>query len=111
MDQDSQKKIEELQLIEQNLSNLLMQKQNFQSRLLENENALKELEQTKKQSYKIIGNLLISMDKEKLKKDLTDEKEIFSLRIKNIEKQENKLKERATELQSEVLKNLNKDGK
>jgi prefoldin beta subunit len=106
MDKESEKKVQELQLIEQNLSNLLMQKQTFQARLLENENALKELEGTKKQSYRILGNILVAMEKEELKKDLLDEKDIFELRIKNIEKQENKLKEKAKELQSEVLKNL-----
>ena len=83
-----------------------MQKQTFQARLLENENALKELSETKKQSYRIIGNILVAMDKEKLKKDLESEKEIFDLRIKNIEKQEDKLKEHAQRLQAEVLKNL-----
>ncbi|AJF62314.1 MAG: Prefoldin subunit beta [archaeon GW2011_AR20] len=106
MDKDSEKKVQELQLIEQNLSNLLMQKQTFQARLLENENALKELNETKKQSYRIIGNILVAMDKERLKKDLESEKEIFDLRIKNIEKQEDKLKEHAQRLQAEVLKNL-----
>ena len=106
MDKDSEKKVQELQLIEQNLSNLLMQKQTFQARLLENENALKELNETKKQSYRIIGNILVAMDKERLKKDLESEKEIFDLRIKNIEKQEDKLKEHAQRLQAEVLKNF-----
>jgi|SRR3989344_7356283 len=106
MDKESEKKVQELQLIEQNLSNLLLQKQTFQSRLLENENALSEIENTKKQSYKIVGNLLVAMDKDKLKKDLQSEKEIFELRIKNIEKQENKLKDRAKELQEEVLRTL-----
>jgi prefoldin beta subunit len=94
MDNESERKIQELQLIEQNLSNFLMQKQNFQARLMENENALKELNETKKQTYKLIGNLLVAMDKEKLKKELNDEKEIFDLRIKNIEKQENKLRKK-----------------
>ena len=83
-----------------------MQKQTFQARLLENENAINELDATKKQSYRIVGNILVAMDKEKLKKDLNNEKEIFELRIKNIEKQENKLKDHAKELQEEVLKNL-----
>ena len=46
------------------------------------------------------------MDKEKLKKDLTNEKEIFELRIKNIERQEEKFKEKAQQLQAEVLKDL-----
>jgi prefoldin beta subunit len=106
MNKESENKVQELQLIEQNLSNLLMQKQTFQSRLLESENALKEVEETKKQCYKVIGNILVAMDKEKLKKDLINEKEIFSLRLKNIEKQENKLKEKAQEIQKEVLKDL-----
>lgn len=106
MDKESERKVQELQLIEQNLSNSLMQKQTFQARLLENENALKEIETSKKQSYRIIGNILVAMDKEKLKKDLTNEKEIFELRIKNIERQEEKFKEKAQQLQAEVLKDL-----
>ncbi len=108
MNKDQEKKIQELQIIEQNLSNLLLQKQNFQVRLLENENALKELERTKKQSYKIIGNIMVAMDKEELKKELSSEKDIFNIRIKNIEKQESRLKDKAQELQSEILKTLNK---
>ena len=106
MDKDQEKKIQELQIIEQNLSNLLLQKQNFQARLLDNENALKEIEKTKKQPYKILGNIMVAIDKDELKKDLQNETDIFNLRIKNIEKQENKLKERGQELQNEILKNL-----
>lgn len=110
MDKESEKKIQELQLIEQNLSNLLMQRQNFQARLLENENSLKELDKTKKQCYRIIGSILVAMDKDTLKKNLSNEREIIDLRIKNIEKQENRLKERASQLQGEVLKKINRDG-
>ncbi len=103
---DQEKGMQELQLIEQNLSNLLMQKQNFQSRLLENENALNELSLTKKQPYKILGNIMVSVNKEELEKEINSEKEIFELRIKNIEKQENKLKEKAQDLQKELLKEI-----
>jgi len=103
---DQERKIQELQLIEQNLSNLLMQKQNFQSRLLENENALREVHETKKQTYKILGSIMVAVEKDQLKKDLDSEKEILDLRIKSIEKQENKLKDRAQELQKEILKEL-----
>ena len=98
--------IQELQLIEQNLSNLGMQKQNFQSRLLENDNAIKEISQNQKPPYKIIGNIMLEVNKDELKKELSSEKEIFELRIKNIEKQENRLKEKAQELQKEILKEL-----
>ena len=103
---DQERKIQELQLIEQNFSQLLLQKQTFQARLLENENALKEVNETKKQPYKIIGNIMVAMEKDEIKKDLNSEKEILDLRIKAIEKQENKLKEHAQELQKEILKEL-----
>ncbi len=103
---DQEKKLQELQLIEQNLSQLLMQKQSFQSRLMENENALKEISSNKKQSYKILGNIMVAMNNEDLKNELDSEKEILDLRVKSIEKQENKLKERAQDLQKEILKDI-----
>jgi prefoldin beta subunit len=106
MVKESEQDIRELQLIEQNLSNLLMQKQNFQARLIENENALKEIDRTTKETYKILGTIMVAVDKEELQKEIDEEREIIKLRIKNIEKQENKLKEHAEELQKEVLKNL-----
>ena len=108
MVKESEKKLQELQILEQNVQNLLLQKQTFQTRLLENENALKELDEAKKETYKIIGNVMVLVEKEKLKKDIKNEKEVIELRIKNIEKQETKLKEKATELQKDVLKDINK---
>lgn len=108
MVKESEKKIQELQALEQNLQNLLLQRQTFQARLLENENALKELNEAKKETYKIIGNIMVLVDKKKIKSQLEQEKEIIELRIKNIEKQESNLKEKATKLQQEVLKELKK---
>ncbi|MDD5651498.1 MAG: hypothetical protein PHF86_13975 [Candidatus Nanoarchaeia archaeon] len=49
---------------------------------------------------------MIKSKKEDLEKDLKEKKDILDLRIKNIEKQENKIKERATELQKEVMNKL-----
>ena len=103
---DQEKKIQELQLLEHNLSNLSMQKQSFMSRLMENENALNEINETKKQAYKIVGNIMVAAEKEDLKRELDSEKEILNLRIKSIEKQEGKLKERTQELQKEIMKEL-----
>ena len=70
MNKETEKKIQQLQLLEQNLSNIIMQKQTFQMHLMENENALKELEKTNKNAYKIIGTIMISSAKEDLKKEL-----------------------------------------
>jgi prefoldin beta subunit len=105
MEKETEKKMEQLRLIEQNLHAFLIQKQQFQTQLIETESALKELENTK-ESFKIIGNIMISSDKEELKKDLKKKKEIIELRIKNVEKQENKLREKAGSMQSEVINEL-----
>jgi len=107
MTDETQEKIGKLQLMEQSLQSFLMQKQQFQSQLIEIDSALKELE-TAKESYKIVGNVMISADKEDLIKELKEKKERLELRIKTLEKQENSIKERASSMQSEVMKNLEK---
>ncbi|MBI2671071.1 prefoldin subunit beta [Candidatus Woesearchaeota archaeon] len=108
---DVQAKIEKLQLLEQKTQTLLAQKQNFQSQLLEIENATNELEISDGQIYKIVGNIMISAEKNKLKEDLNNKKDILLLRMKNIEKQENKLREEASQVQSEIMSNIKKEGK
>jgi|SRR3989344_2562109 len=104
-----EEKIAELQMIEQNLQQLLSQKQNIQVQQIETENALEELKkQTTKEVYKIVGQILINSDKKEVEKDLSSKKEMFLLKIKNIEKQEEKLREKAKEIQKEVLEKMNK---
>jgi prefoldin beta subunit len=103
---ETETKIIELQTMEQNLQNFAMQKQRFQISQTEIENALEEIKKTKDEAYKIIGSIMVKSKKEDLEKDLKEKKDILDLRIKNIEKQENKIKEKATELQKEVMNKL-----
>ena len=104
-----EEKVAELQMIEQNLQQLLSQKQTIQVQQIETENALEELKkQTTKEVYKIVGQILINSDKNEVERDLNSKKEIFSLKIKNIDKQEEKLREKAKEIQKEILENMNK---
>lgn len=105
MSKEVEQKISQLQLIEQNLQNYLMQKQNLQNQLIEIESAQKELE-TAKKAYKIVGNIMVSSAKEDLVKDLNEKKKIVELRIKNLEKQEDKIKKKAEELKKDVLSNM-----
>ncbi|MBI2667176.1 prefoldin subunit beta [Candidatus Woesearchaeota archaeon] len=105
---ETEQSIAQLQLLEQNLQNFFMQKQTFQSQLLEIENAVKELDLTNEDSYKIIGNIMIKEKKDKLIKEIKSKKEIIELRLKSIEKQELKIKEKAEELQKKVVKELEK---
>jgi len=105
MKQEIQQKIEQLQGFEQNMQQFLMQKQQFQTKLIEVESALKELDKTQ-EAYKIIGNIMVKVSKEDLKKDLDSKKELMDLRIKTMEKQENKIKNNAEELRKEVMQEL-----
>ena len=107
INKETQEKIAKLQLLEQNLQNLSMQKQTFQSQLLEIENAMNEIDSSK-EVYKILGPIMVASKKEDLKKELVQKKEILDLRIKSLDKQEKDLKDKAESLQSDILKKINK---
>ncbi|MBR9676189.1 prefoldin subunit beta [Candidatus Woesearchaeota archaeon] len=109
-EENTQQKISNLQLLEQNTNNLSLQKQQFQSQLFETESALKELKKTA-DSYKIIGNIMVKTKPEELRKELEEKKQVFDLRIKSFEKQEKEISEKASKLQAEVLKELKEQNK
>ena len=108
MGKETEQSIAQLQLLEQNITTLAMQRQAFQGQLLEIENALKETEKASGTTYRIIGNVMIASSKDEIKKDLESKKEMLDLRIKSFEKQEKNFKEKAEQLQSSVLKELKK---
>lgn len=98
--------IQELQILEQNLQSLLLQKQAFQFELNETENALSEVSKSKDDIYKITGQIMIKAKKEEVEKELSERKDILSLRIKSIEKQERAFKEKIDSLREELSKNM-----
>lgn len=102
------KKLQEMQFLEQNLQNLIFQKQAFQMELAETTAALTEIEKTKEDVFKVIGQLMIKTEKSKIKKELEDKKRVLDLRIKAIEKQESSLAEQLEKLREEVVKSVNK---
>ena len=104
---ETQESISKLQLIEQNVQTLLMQKQQYQAQLFELESALKELDKTD-EAYKIVGNVMIKGDKAAMKAELASKKEILDLRLKNIDKQEKQMKDKAESLQKEVMAKMKK---
>lgn len=106
MDKKTEEKVAELQMIEQNLQRFLTQKQQFQTQIVEVDNALKELSNAK-QTHKIIGNIMVEVDKKKLESDIKSKKEILELRLKSIEKQEQSMREKADNIQKEVMKIIN----
>ena len=105
MEKETQEKINKLQMIEQSMQTYMAQKQQFQTQLLEIESALSEIDKTDK-AYKIVGNIMVAANKETLKQDLEQKKKTTELRIKTLEKQEEKLREKTGEIQKEVMNKM-----
>lgn len=103
---ESEQKVQQLQLMEQNLQGIMSQRQQFQGQLLEVENALSEIVSSKGNVYKLVGNIMVMSEKDKLSKDLESKKEILNVRLKSLKKQEDGIKEKAENLQAEVMKEL-----
>jgi len=108
-EQNTENQILQLQEIEGNLRHILMKKQTIQAEEIEVNNAVEELKKVKGETYKIIGPIMVSTDKESLEKDLVEKKEVIDIKLKAITKQENQMQEKAKKIQEEVLKNMNKD--
>ncbi|MEM4271668.1 MAG: prefoldin subunit beta [Candidatus Pacearchaeota archaeon] len=105
---EAENKVQELQILEQGLQNLVMQKQAIQLELNEIANALEELKKTNEEAYKVLGGVMFKADKPSLIKELSEKKALFDLRISAIEKQEKIIKEKAEKLQKELMQTLNK---
>ena len=105
---ETEQKISQLQMFEQSLQNFLGQKQQFQVQLVEIESALAELERTDK-AYKIIGNIMAESDKKELISDLQSKKEMLELRIMTMDKQEMQVRDKASKLQSDILRTIKKE--
>jgi len=105
MDKETESKISQLQLLEQGLSNYNLQKQQLQGKFLELDSALTEIEKTDT-AYKIIGNIMVKMDKTTLKEELEISKKNTIIRINAVEKQETVMREKAKKLQEDVMKKL-----
>lgn len=95
-------KVNQLQLAQQNLQNILTQKQQLEAQLSELDSSLSELGAAS-QAYKIIGKIMISCSGEKLTSELKERKEVITLRVQSMQKQEDKIKEHIEKLQKEVL--------
>lgn len=105
MDSKTEKKIQEIQVKEQNLHNILLQKQNFQIELSENQNALEEMQISGDETYKIIGQIMLKTDKNKIKEELENQQKLLELRIKTLDKQEKELNEKIDLLRKEIFEN------
>ncbi len=103
-------KIQHLQLLQKNMENLLQQKQQLEAQHLELDTALQEVASAEK-SYKLVGKIMVLAPRDQLKKELQEKKDLADLRLKNILKQEENLKQKIEETQKEAVKELQKSNK
>ena len=101
--ENKERKIQEIQILEQSLQNLLLQKQAFQMEISETTAAKREIEKAGDGVFKIIGQLMIKSDKSKVKEELSNKERLLDLRIKSLEKQEATFLEKIDSLKKEIL--------
>ncbi|MCX6748430.1 MAG: prefoldin subunit beta [Candidatus Pacearchaeota archaeon] len=109
--QEIREKLQEFQILEQNLQNIFLQKQAFQIELNETESALKEISSSSEEVYKIVGNIMVRAKKPELVKELEEKKEILNLRLKSLNNQEKILSEKMEKSRQELEKELKSEEK
>jgi len=98
---DNNEELQEMQMIDQSLHNVLMQKQAFEMELSETKSALGEIDKSE-EVYKMVGDLMMKSDKVKVKDELESKEKIIGMRIKALEKQEDSMTKRLDELRKKL---------
>ena len=101
--QETEKLVGEFQVYQQQLQGLLLQKESLSLQLAEIAKVDEELNVTKqKTAYKITGGIMVSKPVEEIKKDLAETKEAIEVRVKSLEKAEEKVNLKLKELQTKL---------
>jgi len=106
---DIQEKLSRMQQLQNMLQQLVVQKQRLELELTESDRALKTLEDTPSDAkvYKSAGAVLVEKDKDIVVKELTERKEFLDMRSKVLVKHETNTRERLTQLQENLQKDIN----
>tara|TARA_Y100000310_G_scaffold188555_2_gene188527 strand:+ start:578 stop:961 length:384 start_codon:yes stop_codon:yes gene_type:complete len=107
LDKETQMKIQELQMLEQNFQQLLMQKNAFSMELNETDLIIKEVEKTSGEVSKIIGSqVVIKSTKEEILEEMKKKKELIETRMKSIDEQEKEFSIKIESIREEVMKKI-----
>jgi prefoldin beta subunit len=103
-----QERLLRLQQLQETLQAILAQKQQLDLELLEIDRALSELEKVSDDVviYKSIGSLLIKTNKAKVTSELNERKELASMRVSVLTKQEERIRSQIKDLQEKLQKDL-----
>ena len=97
-----------MQFFQENLQSILMQKQAFQMELNETISALKEVEKSNEDVYKLIGQLMIKISSQKILEELKNKEKILQIRLKKLEEQEENLNSEVKKIRDEIIKDSKK---
>lgn len=87
----------------QELRGIALTAQQLKNRLSEIDKTLKELERIDEDYvFKAMGNILFKASKEEVVKELNDEKEVIEIKLKEYERREKLLRERAKGLERQL---------
>ncbi|MGQ9514236.1 MAG: prefoldin subunit beta [Thermoproteota archaeon] len=103
-----QEQLIRLQQMQQSLDALLLQKQQLELELSESESAMAELEKSApgQNVYRQVGRILIRSDRDTLLNELKEKKELLTIRQTSLAKQEARLKEKLSELQTQLREKM-----
>lgn len=97
---ETQQILIELQTFQQQMQTVLLQKESLNIQNMELDKALEELKKaTTEDVYKAVGPILIKSTKKDLEKELSEKKETLELRLKSLQKQEDRIKEKLKDVQ------------
>ena len=103
-----QQRLLRLQQLQQTLQGIMTQKQQLEMQLTEVEQASSELEKMNETAviYKSIGSLLVKSQKSPVMDELKERKELLTMRVDVLAKQEDRLRTQVKELQEKLQQDL-----
>lgn len=102
----------QMQTFQQQLQTIMIQKENLNIQKIESEKALEELGKVEKEDvFKAVGPILVKSTKEKMTKELNEKVETTQIRLKTLEKQEEKIQGKLKENQEKIQEFLKDMGK
>ncbi len=104
--------IEKLQMLQAQLQNVLVLKQQVESEIKEIEKTISEIEKISQDAkiFKIVGTYLISVTKEQALNELKEREELLKLNLTSLSRQESLLRKQIEELRSKISEALRQAG-
>lgn len=102
-EEEAKKLIEQLQNLQQQMQSVAFQKESLKLQDMEISKAMEELSSTKETTaFKITGQIMVSKPVEEIKRELAEASEDAKLKLKAVEKSEERISDKLKELQTKL---------